>query len=100
MAKRKRDLETLAAEPEEVEEPEESAETEVEDEDEADHEVEVKRGAILDIGDLKKVKVDGLRGGYGAAFFNDDCVTDKPISPDMIENLRSRFGDSAVEVLE
>lgn len=39
-------------------------------------EIEVKQGFMPNVAALRKIRVDGLRGGYGKAFFNDDCIAE------------------------
>ena len=63
--------------------------------------VETKQAVVTsaDVKSGKRLRVAGLRGGFGRTHFNDDCVTSKPVDDETEAQLRSSFGD-AVEVVE
>ena len=57
---------------------------------------QVKQGAVTP----RTLRVATFRGAYGDARFNDEGVSEQPVSPATEAQLRTDFPNAAIEVVE
>ncbi|MEP7340438.1 MAG: hypothetical protein ABI977_22090 [Acidobacteriota bacterium] len=61
---------------------------------------DVKSAFMPNRASLKHVRVEGLRGGYGKAFFGNDGVTTEPVDEETALSIQSHFPGAQVRPAE